>query len=146
MNFKKLTCIPLSILLMSASSSNFKQVESKIKHDYITCKNRKDEDDPFDFTFYGAFGVESSKKPNKITIDLKLDTYHDHIPHWILSNPMPQKASSYVHKWSHLETSQNPSTERFSSISMTSPFPPKDWSSSKGKMDAEKPLFSICFP
>ncbi len=61
---------------MSASSSNFKQVESKIKHDYFTCKDGKDEDDPFDFTFYGAFGVESSKKPSKITIDLKLDTYH----------------------------------------------------------------------
>ena len=40
------------------------------------CTNGKDDDKPFNFTFYGCFAVESNKLPDTIRINLKMDTYH----------------------------------------------------------------------
>lgn len=40
------------------------------------CTNGKDDSQPFNFTFYGVFAVESSKVPSTIKVDLKMDTYH----------------------------------------------------------------------
>lgn len=36
----------------------------------------KDDDKPFNFTFYGTFGVECPQKPSSIFIELSLDTLH----------------------------------------------------------------------
>ena len=40
------------------------------------CTNGTDDSKPFNFAFYGCFAVESSKVPDSIAIELKMDTFH----------------------------------------------------------------------
>ena len=91
---QKVFLIPLLLSLISASSSNFIYVKSKIRHEDNTetyyakvtadssklfsgpCTNGTDDSKPFNFAFYGCFAVESSKVPDSIAIELKMDTFH----------------------------------------------------------------------
>lgn len=65
------------IFLEKGTNGYFPNVENVSNGLYSgPCTNGKDDDTPFNFTFYGAFGVESNVAPSKVTIDLKLDTFH----------------------------------------------------------------------
>lgn len=61
---------------VSDTSSKKVSIDSSDKLYSGPCTNGKDDSQPFNFTFYGVFAVESSKVPSTIKVDLKMDTYH----------------------------------------------------------------------
>lgn len=40
------------------------------------CANGVDLDKPFNFSFFGAIGVESENRPTSIDFEMKMDTFH----------------------------------------------------------------------